>query len=415
VSTLEDRLRDAYSAAAETVGPEAVRHVPAPPRRPGKAPKPTRPRWMRLAIPLAAAAAVTVIAVLAALVPGGTQRSTGGTVPVLSATARGALLGTGNRSYPPFILGAANGSRGDGLTRDELGVYSSTSGRLLDTLAPPRKGYQFVATAATAGSRTFVVAATIQSRACNTYLYRLQLGTNGQIAGLTPLAVPKVSGSDWGLSASANGNTVAYTSWNCRDGSKSAARVGVIDLAAKNVRTWRVPPSDDSDPINSISLSGNGKELALADEATANADIRVMATDAPPGTIVQRSRVVPASPRAVVSAGFALNASGSEMVSCVPHPLSADNYRIAVYGVPGGSLLGMYPVRYHSDISPCDASLDPAGRWLLVTDIFPLLHGRPSIAFPKGRWYAGVRVDLATGKATKFGDWPDGPPVGVSW
>jgi hypothetical protein len=416
VNTLEDRLRDAYRAAAETVGPEAAQHAPAPPRRPCRASRAPRPRWIRASVPLAAAAAVAVIAVLAALIPGGTRRSPGGAAPVVPAAARDALLGTGNRSYPPFILGAAGGSPGDGLSRRELGVYSATNGRLLDSLAPPRKGYQFVATAATGDSRAFIVAARIETGACNTYLYRLQLGAEGQIAGLTPLAVPKVSGSGWGLSASANGNTVAYTSWNCRDGSKSASRVGVINVAAKKVRTWPLGRSFDSDPVTTVSLSGNGKELAFVDAAAGKGgDIRAMDTNAPSGPIERRSRVVLASSKVAADAGIALSPSGSELLACVPYPLSAANYRIAIYGVPGGRLLGMYQVRYHSDFVPCEVSLDPAGRWLLLTNIFPLLHGRPSPAFPKGRSYAAARVDLASGKAALFGDWPGGPPVGVSW
>lgn len=69
MSTIEDRLRDAYQEAAATVRPASLRRVPAARpdlgRRlttPGRHPAPRR---RRLLAPVAAAAAVTAIAVAA--------------------------------------------------------------------------------------------------------------------------------------------------------------------------------------------------------------------------------------------------------------------------------------------------------------------------------------------------------------
>jgi hypothetical protein len=69
MSTLKDRLLDAYQAAAETVRPETIPGPPhlgsalVPPRRPVR-----RRRGARRGVPLAAAAAVAVVAVTATVV-----------------------------------------------------------------------------------------------------------------------------------------------------------------------------------------------------------------------------------------------------------------------------------------------------------------------------------------------------------
>lgn len=68
MSTLEERLRDSYRGAADTVTPETIRgrYEPVTPRsRPAR----LAACWGRgVLVPLAAAAAVTVTAVLAAVV-----------------------------------------------------------------------------------------------------------------------------------------------------------------------------------------------------------------------------------------------------------------------------------------------------------------------------------------------------------
>jgi hypothetical protein len=61
VSTLEERIRDAFRADAETVRPEAIPGPPAPPARPRRAWFGSRRR--RVLIPLAAATAVIALAV----------------------------------------------------------------------------------------------------------------------------------------------------------------------------------------------------------------------------------------------------------------------------------------------------------------------------------------------------------------
>jgi hypothetical protein len=412
VSTVEDRIRGALRADAETVTPESIRQLhdprphPAGPRRP-------RSRWARRLIPVAAAAAVAAVAVAVAVGPG-TSRGYQGIPRAMSPSARSALAGNGTASHPPFLVGVGDGSGVAGLPGRDLGVYSAATGQLLAHLAPPRKGYSFAATAATADSRTFIVAARVEDGACNSYLYRLRLGGRGQVAGLTPLTVPEVAGSVWYLTASADGNVIAFTTVPCRDNGTSS-KVGVIDMATGKVRTWPSAPGTANE-ITSISMAANGRWLAFIDFQSRPPTVRVMSTDAAPGPIQQRSRAVLSQTAGVTeSGGIALSSSGTELLACFQPP-NSNLYRIVVFGAASGDPLGEFQVRYRSETAPCGVSLDPAGRWLLVTGIFPLLHGKPGLRFKHGRRYLGARVDLATGRATLFGTWSgDVPPLNVSW
>ena len=83
MNTMEDELRDAYQAAAETVRPDSIRGLPdqaARAARPAFRPASlARSRRARVLVPLAAAAAVAAIAVTASLVMPASPPGRGGT------------------------------------------------------------------------------------------------------------------------------------------------------------------------------------------------------------------------------------------------------------------------------------------------------------------------------------------------
>ena len=137
------------------------------------------------------------------------------------------------------------------------------------------------ATAATADGRAFIVAAEMSQGGCSTWLYRLQLTAQGHEAALTPLKVPKVNGlipPVNGLSAGADGNTVAYSASPCSQGQDGL--VGVISLRTGRVRTWRL----NATSAWSVSLSPDGRTLAFVDSVVYGGDgtVRTMPADAPP-------------------------------------------------------------------------------------------------------------------------------------
>src|SRR6185437_5772080 len=140
--------------------------------RRGIPPSPGGQRWRRLAIPVAAAVAVSLIAATAWLARPGGGRPAG----LGPATGGGAPT-------PPFIVGAAG--------RSGLAVYSATTGKVLARIPAPGRGLDFAHTAATSNDRSFVVAAARTSGGCYTLFYRLLLTRSGHLASLTRLAVPR--------------------------------------------------------------------------------------------------------------------------------------------------------------------------------------------------------------------------------
>ncbi len=401
MNTIEDRLRDAFRADALTVTavPQFTGQETVPAGAAGRG-RAGRRSWRRasgpggrLLRPLAAAAAVTAIAVFAALAVPRLLPGSGTAAGPISPDARAALFGPGTPArQPPFLVGVSGGSGPDG-----IGVYSSRTGRLTASLRPPRPGLSFRASAATAADLTFVVAAERGPKSCATWLYRLRLTPRGRIASLTPLAVPKVAGEilpPSGLSASATGKVIAYTADRCGGGK---GWLGVIHLASRSVRTWRA----DSEDLWSLSLSASGTALLYVDTQVYGGDgtVRLLRTDAPPGALSARARVVLPASQGIGEAGsVALSPDGKTLLACAESQHAA---ALSAYSTATGSLLGQLHQWRNVNVSPCMISAVPNGRYVLVSDI--LLRS------------IGTRLDLVTGRARPVpGGQPD-PLAGISW
>lgn len=295
MNTMEDRLRDAYRAAAQTVRPESIKDLPDQPTqsaRPGLRPASSAmSRRSRIMIPLAAAAAVALIAVTASVVlPGArTGHSSGG------AATSGAL--------PRFFLASPETQTGE-----HTAVFSATTGRELAFLAPPRPGWAIGATAATGNDRTFVVAAAPGSGCGTTTLYRLRLTARGRPSSLAPLTAPKIRGSVTALAASADGRTIAYATEFCGATSDSPGAIGVVHAGTGQTRQWNWRP-DPGQSVDSVTITANGRLIeyaAMPNKITSPGSgqslpvrtIRLLPADAPPGRAAQRSRAVVTMSRA---------------------------------------------------------------------------------------------------------------------
>jgi hypothetical protein len=292
---------------------------------------------------------------------------------------------------PPFLVGLDHASTG-------LTVVNAVSGRLITALAPP-KGFFDRATAATADGRAFIVAAEMSQGGCSTWLYRLRLTAQGHEAALAPLKVPKVSGLIMptnGLSASADGNTVAYTASPCSQGQDGL--VGVISLRTGRVRTWRL----NATSAWSVSLSPDGRRLAFVDTVVYGGDgtVRTMPADAPPGPVTRVAHpVLPAGLGVDVNGSIALSANGTVMLACSENSHDAV---LAAYNVPTGHRLGTIYVQRNVDVAPCDIGATSSGRYVLLYDI--------------GFGGIGRQIDLATRKVTELAGNPGHqPPLGLSW
>jgi len=272
MTALEDRLRDAFRADAETISPRALRGLPAAVTGDRKAAARPRSRG-RILVPLAAAASVAAVALGSALVvprvlagqhPGQHDRSdrSGG---LAAGYPGGRMPGTAPPRYFVAIVPHPTRTNGDA---GAMVVVNATTGKITAPIAPPAPGQDAEAVAALGGGQTFVAAMT--GRRCDTWFYRFRLTASGRPTALTPLSVPEVAGRleiapdpDAGpLAASANGRVVAYSAASCArvQAGRFRGQVGVIDVARAAVTTWpfKYPASPGS-----LSLSADGSLLAM--------------------------------------------------------------------------------------------------------------------------------------------------------
>jgi hypothetical protein len=390
VIATELRLRDAFTAAAETVDPGSIPGPPWPAaylararaRRPSRrAPwaRPGRPwagrpggPWLRdqVLVPLAAAMAVTVIAVtMTAIVPrllAGHQRARPGGSTAVRSYDR-ALGGSG----PRYFVGIRRPRQGV-LAAAGLEVYSAISGHTVARLRPPGRDRWFQAVATFGSDRTFVAAASPApgAKVCTTWFYRFSLGSGGRPVNMAPLSawtVPGVVAGDSALAASANGKMVAYATRDCAT-QVPALRLGVIDVSSGKGTAWttRSTPRD-------LSLSPNGALLSfLAAPATGPghdprpAAAWMVRTSAPPGPLARRNRKAVRLPGAV--SATELSAAGSVLFAITGHgpPNEATASAIAGYDVRLGTLVTPVRELAAGRVSQPGLSVSVSGRFALV-------------------------------------------------
>jgi hypothetical protein len=386
MTSTEDRLRDAFRADAQTIQPGTISprasladvSQPAPGGR-ARGTGSAGPR-RRLLIPLSAAAAVAAIVAAVALVSSGSS-------PLVPAVRSWTAAPAGPvRAAPRYLVG---------LLRNGVGVYDAGTGRRITLVTPPRGGLEFDGAAATSNDRVFVVAASSQHHGCYTDLYRLSLTAGGRLAGLAPLAVPRVAGALLGstaLTASTSGQVIGYSAGNCSGGHGWA---GVIRLASRQVRRWALT----SEGLYSLSMSPGGQTLFFDDSQVYGGDgtIRALPTSAPAGPLMRRARIVlPASSGLDQTGSVAVTGGGKILLGCRETQRTAV---LASYATATGRELAVLHTWRHVDTAPCEISVTPSGGYALVTDIDSGL---------------GSRLDLSTGRARAIGGGA-GQAAGIAW
>ena len=373
MNSMEDRLRDAYREAAETVRPEEIRGLRAWIEQPVRHRTRATARPARSLAPLIAAAAVGAIAITTAVV-----------VPhVLSANSRGHHATTGSR--PSASAHVARPPAG----LPEFAIAASSSGlSILDTatwkpvahVAAPA-GEALTAVAGAADDRTFVVAADENPQnTCETWLYQLHLNSQGQPGALS-LLVPKMAGLPTSVAISADAATVAYSVVHCASGSTGTmsmsapiGNIAVLNVATKQVRQWSFTLGEDN--TNDLSTSADGSLVGFSSfldgSPTANPlDVgRVLSANAQPGTVRQRDRIV-VQPAQTSNSGVdavALSADGHTMYACTHGGSSGTDVTetLGAYDSTTGQLTRTL-FSWHAQDPNCRLTADPAGGFLLLT------------------------------------------------
>jgi hypothetical protein len=364
VNTLEDRLRDAYRAAAETVRPDAVQEgaILSPPdharrraRRTGQAGSTSR---RRVLIPLAAAAAViAVVATVAVLLPrtvpgpGRGNAASGQTTPALLSTP--AYFVELNWSQRPsmYVVNATTGAQGARIS-----------------LPFPRTDLTGVATG---DGQTFVVAATAPE-GCSTTLYRFTLAANGTPGPMT--AFTQVTGQimgPWNMAVSAGSRFVAYAALACGQQINSVAEqnnakgyLSVLDTVTGRIKRWRFR---NDMPGTNVSISASGSVVGFANE--------VIDTDAPSGSLAARGRVVATNgefgPSTIVG-GLNVSPDGKTAYFATFQDVNNKpvwtSWQLRTFDLATGQTSLLRDIQ-GTEGGPAAVTFDPTGRYMIVESV----------------------------------------------
>ena len=300
MTRIEDRLRDYYTARAQTVGPDAIRRAaPLPPRR-SRPRLPVLPRPSLLA-PLAAAAAVVAVAVAAAALGSAIHsgNSPEQTTSSLPAGGQSVAQLVSARVIPPrFITITSNGD--PHLAPSDAVVRATATGARLATIRPSMPHGTIVAVTSAADDRTFVLAEEnlpLASRAAlnidHGSFFLLHLRADGTQETLTKLPITAVDGIN-GFALSADGTKLAMAIRL-----QASSEIRVYTLATGAVRTWSAGGSGfvgdgmlGSEDAASVSWAADGRHLLFNwMDSTQNTDERLLDTSLGGPSLMADSRL----------------------------------------------------------------------------------------------------------------------------
>ena len=399
MNTLEDRLRDAYRAAAETVRPEQILSgaILSPPdharrraRRTGRPGHGASRR--RLLMPLAAAAAVlAVVAAVAVLVPraapglGRGRSADGRTTPTLLTTP--AYFVELNWSQHPsmFVANATTGAQGARISLP----FPSTD----------------LTSVATGDGQTFVVAATAPGSS-STSLYRFSLAANGTPSPMTPFT--KITGqiSDpWDMAVSANGEFIAYRTMTTDEVATPRrpqhGYLAVLDTVTGQTKQWTFHTAAYGfmTGTGNVSISASGSVVGFGNE--------VVDTSAAPGSLAARGRVVATDgefgPSTIVGS---LNVSPDGRTTYFATFRTANDkpvwssWQLRAFDLATGQtrLIRSFP---GTEGGPAAVTFDPTGRYMIVESA---VHTGPTTKL--------ALVNIATGQLTQLNvSWAVDPEI----
>ena len=306
MNLIEDRIRAAARAAAETVAPYSV----PPLELPAEAPRGYgwRRRWL---VPAAAAAAVIVIAVTAVIVGPGTRTRAPAIAP--AATAPGPMLpGPSLASYvssgmiPPYFVAVA--FTGEATQSPAVAVVHDTvSGHALATIKPSIRGGTIVGVSAAGDDRTFVldeqpwvkypVGVVAAGYPGSHSFYLLRLSSAGRVSSLSRLrvTVPATQGLD-AFALSPDGQRLALAV----SPEKGPARTDleVVTLSTGSTRVWAATGIFRSGATaRALSWTADGRELAFEWQAHnvgewPGVEVRLLSLTSDGGDLLAASRRV---------------------------------------------------------------------------------------------------------------------------
>lgn len=389
MSNMENRLRDAFRADAQTI--LAVRPFESPTAwRPDRE-RPARER--RVLVPLAAAAAIALIVGGAVVGPKLWHRSDD---KHPAATGLGAAFPGGQvpkAAVPSYLVAVI--PRSKQARNSQLDVISTKTGKVTGSILPPRRGQYFTAVAAANGQ---FIAQVTNDNVCETWLYSFGVSNAGKPTALTsaygsPAPGFPTMGYETGAGALAvtpDAKIVAYGATKC---SGPGGVVGVFRSASDRAISWRYvfPASPES-----LSLSADGSLLELVSNPSKSGAgpnpernaVWSLNTRGRGGSLGASYRRVVKPPNRIGSASlsptgavtFVVTRSGRGVVAINAYRTATGKHLFLVGDLPSGKF----------DEGP-SLSLDPTGR-------YALLSGWRNTAADASSQHPVIGMDLATGR-----------------
>jgi hypothetical protein len=262
--SIEDRIRTATRAGASLVrdiGPMAadpetvrVRRLPARAAR----------RWGTWAIPLAAAAAVALVAISLVAVRGADSGAPA-TRPVTPAAPI---------TVPRYFVALdAAGTEVDGYTgTGRLIIGNDQAGTAIGTVAPPH-GLKFAAVQGASDDRTFIVEATSAKQSAagegpeTWYALRIAPGAaHPYQLNLLPIKLPGSSPDSIGVALSPDGRELAVESVGVQSGSRDTVTLALYSpWSGAELHAWTATRLTPGMASGTLSWLANGRQLAFTD------------------------------------------------------------------------------------------------------------------------------------------------------
>jgi hypothetical protein len=244
MTTIEDRLRAAATAAAGTVAPGSappLRLPREPGRRSGPGRRGSREKWTRRMAPLAAAAAVIAVVAASLAVAGGAPGHRSRPQP---HAARASALA----ALPPYYVMLTGRNPDPTVLQPQHAVIRATAtGALLSAIGPPSPYSTFISVAGAGNGHTFVLAAEklvvdhvdggVSQQGAPVKFFLLRLAADGA-PKLTALPIPPEPASAGlaGIALSPDGSKLAVAI-----DSGQGPRIQVFSTATGSEHDWTWP------------------------------------------------------------------------------------------------------------------------------------------------------------------------------
>ena len=280
MNTIEDRIRAAARAAADTVAPDSVPPLRLPARRARRSWS-FGSAWTRRLAPAMAAVAVAVVAIVGVTV----SRAVHDTAAAPNRAAPGTIASyVAAGQVPPYYVAISPSGTG-------AAVRATATGKTLATIAPPTAGDQIVGVSAAADDRTFILDERPRGEfssggALSFYKFRLDsAGRPGPLSALLVSVPENETVAGFALSPDADKLAVAWAP----DPGHHEVGIQVFTLATGAVRTWTATygVGFDLSIVTFLSWTQDERTLAFSWDG---AGTRLLNPDAPDGNLDTASR-----------------------------------------------------------------------------------------------------------------------------